>query len=140
MVVLLWWLCCFDNRRGKSDTSVKDSGAGGDGENLIQCSLCDAKVVQLVRHIRAVHGDDPDYDSKIKEARSLEAKVQSSATPSKKVLFFFNFHGAAGFIDFLIVVNPLDSIHLLQNSIMLDCMSLSILDSKILSCIWTRSP
>lgn len=43
------------------------------------------QVVQLVRHIRAVHGDDPDYDVKIKEARSLEAKVQSSQpTPSKK--------------------------------------------------------
>lgn len=41
------------------------------------------KVVQLVRHIRAQHGDDPEYDSKIKEARSLEAKVQTSSSPRK---------------------------------------------------------
>lgn len=55
----------------------------GDGENLIQCTLCDAKVVQLVRHIRAQHGDDPEYDAKIKEARGLEARVQTAGTPRK---------------------------------------------------------
>ena len=44
---------------------------------------CLSQVVQLVRHIRAQHGDDPDYDAKIKEARALEAKVQNSASPRK---------------------------------------------------------
>ncbi|KAF6023385.1 hypothetical protein EB796_018302 [Bugula neritina] len=57
--------------KNKSDNIIKEIGGAGDGENLIQCTLCDAKVVQLVRHIRAQHGDDPDYDNKIKEARLI---------------------------------------------------------------------
>jgi len=64
------------NSKAKEATPQKDLGGGGDtGENLLQCSLCDARVVQLVRHYRAQHGDDPEYDVKIKAARALEAKV-----------------------------------------------------------------
>jgi len=51
------------------------------------------QVVQLVRHIRAQHGDDPDYDNKIKEARLLEAKVQSSG-PRKVpyIILYMKYH------------------------------------------------
>lgn len=31
-------------RKNKSDNIIKEIGGAGDGENLIQCTLCDAKV------------------------------------------------------------------------------------------------